>query len=97
MSEAKKRREAIEGFEKGGRIDLVEKERKELGILETYLPLQLSDEEIQKEIDGAVKAVGASSTKDVGKVMAYLGARLKGKADMGLVSKKVASKLAAGT
>lgn len=96
-SEAKKRREAIEGFEKGGRQELAEKERKELEILQGYLPEQLSREAIAKAVEEAIGSTGASGPKDVGKVMGYLSPKLKGKADMTRVSKLVADKLSGGT
>lgn len=96
-SEAKKRREAIEGFEKGGRQELAEKERKELEILQGYLPEQLSREAIAKAVEEAIGSTGASGAKDIGKVMGYLSSKLKGKADMTRVSKLVADKLNGGT
>lgn len=92
-SEAKKRREAIEGFEKGGRQELAEKERKELEILQGYLPEQLSREAIAKAVEEAIGSTGASGAKDIGNVMGYLSPKLKGKADMTRVSKLVADKL----
>ena len=88
-SEAKKRKEAILEFEKGGREDLVKKEKKEMEILEKYLPEQLSEEEIRKLIKETIKKVGAKEQKDIGKVMAELMPKLKGKADGSLVSKIV--------
>lgn len=97
MSEAKKRREAIDSFEKGGRQELAEKERKELEILQGYLPEQLSREAVAKAVEEAIGSTGASGPKDVGKVMGYLSPKLKGKADMTRVSKLVADKLSGGT
>ncbi len=100
-SEAKKRKEAILEFEKGKRQDLVEKEKKELEILEKYLPEQLSEEEIKKlarEVLAALRAslapeerdkVGATEQKDMGKVMAELMPKLKGRADGNIVGKVV--------
>jgi len=87
VSEAKKRRESIELFEKGGRKDLSEKEAKEKEILEKYLPEQLDEEEIKKIAQEAVAKVGATQIKDMGKVMAELMPKIKGKAEGGLVSK----------
>ncbi len=89
LKEAKKRKEAIYAYEKGGRNELVEKEKAELGIIEGYLPKQMSEEEIEREVSFVVKEVGAQSVKDMGKVMALLVARLKGKADGGKVSEMV--------
>ena len=88
-SEVKKRKEAILEFEKGQRQDLVEKEKKELEILEKYLPEQLSEEEIKKIAKEAIDKVEAKEAKDVGKVMAELMPKVKGKADGSLVSKIV--------
>jgi hypothetical protein len=88
-SEIKKRKEAILEFEKGKREDLVEKETKEKEILERYLPKQLSEEEIRKLAKEVVEKVGAKDIKDMGKVMAELMRKIKGKADGSLVSKIV--------
>ncbi|MEW6617493.1 MAG: GatB/YqeY domain-containing protein [Patescibacteria group bacterium] len=79
--EAKKRREAAEIFISGGRNDLAEKERKELVIVEIYLPAQASDEEIEKVVKKAIEIVNPTSQKDFGKVMAEAMKDLKGKAD----------------
>ena len=89
----KQRRESIAQFEKGGRTDLADKEKAEVRVLSAYLPAQMSDAEIQKQIDSVVSETGASSAKDMGKVMAALKARLAGKADMGKVSALVKAKL----
>jgi len=88
-SEIKKRKESILEFEKGKRQDLVEKEKKELEILEKYLPEQLSEEEIKKFAQEMIEKVGAKEMKDIGRVMAELMPKIKGKADGGLVSKIV--------
>jgi len=88
-SEIKKRKEAILEFEKGERMDLVEKEKAEIGILEKYLPEQLSEEEIKKLAKEAIEKVEAKEIKDMGKVMAELMPRVKGKAGGGIVSKIV--------
>jgi len=92
-SEAKKRRESIFEFEKGKRQDLVEKEKKELEILEKYLPEQLPEEEIRKLIKEAIEKTDAKEIKDMGKVMAELMPKIKGKADGTLVSKIVKESL----
>ena len=94
-SEAKKRKESIEGFQKGKREDLVEKEKKELEILESYLPEQLSEEEIKKLVQETVSKVGAKEMRDVGKVMQELMPKVKGRADGALVSKIVKESLEA--
>ena len=89
----KQRRESIVQFEQAARTDLADAEKFELGILSAYLPQQLSDAEIQKEISSSVAEVGASGIKDMGKVMALLKPRLVGRADMGKVSTLVKSRL----
>jgi len=87
MKYAKQRREAIEMYEKGGRQDLVEKEKAELAVVESYLPKQLSEEEIRELVKEAIEAVGASSPKDLGKVMQYVMPKVKGRAEGSLVNK----------
>ncbi len=93
-SEVKKRRESIELFGKGERMDLVEKETKEKEILEKYLPEQLSEEEIKKLVQEAIGKTGAKEMRDFGKVMAELMPQVKGKADGSLVSRIVKELLA---
>ncbi|MFH2013923.1 MAG: GatB/YqeY domain-containing protein [Patescibacteria group bacterium] len=88
-SEAKKRKDSIEQFEKGGRQDLVEKEKQELEILQKYLPEQMSEDDIKKEVELAIKESGAVNPSDTGKVMSILMPKLKGKAEGSLVSKIV--------
>lgn len=88
----KLRKESILEFEKAGRQDLVEQNKQEIEILNTYMPEQLSDEEINKAIEEAIKKVNPTSKRDMGKVIGML-ASLKGKADMSIVSKKVSEKL----
>ena len=89
----KQRRESITQFEKAARTDLVEAEKFELAVLSGYLPKQLGEAEIQKEINSVIAEVGASGVKDMGKVMAALKSRLAGKADMAKVSALVKTKL----
>jgi hypothetical protein len=88
-SEIKKRKEAILEFEKGKRLDLVKKEKKEVEILERYLPEQLSEEEIRKLVKETIEKIGAKEIKEMGKVMAELMPKLKGRAEGSLVSKIV--------
>jgi uncharacterized protein YqeY len=90
----KQRRESITQFEKASRQDLADKEKAEVDILTGYLPKQMSDAEVQKEIDSVISETGAAGAKDMGKVMAALKPRLAGKADMGKVSGLVKSRLA---
>lgn len=89
FSEAKKRKEAILEFGKGGRQDLVDKETKELEILKKYLPEQIGEEQIREEIKKAIEETGAVGPKDTGKVMAAVMPKLKGKAEGQLVNKIV--------
>ncbi len=86
---AKQRKEAIEMYEKGGRQDLVEKEKAELQIVESYLPPQMSEEEIRAVVEEAIKETEASSPKDIGKVMKAVMPKVKGRADGSLVNKIV--------
>lgn len=95
-SEAKKRKEAIIEFGKGGRQDLVDKETKELEIIKKYLPEQMSEEEIKEEVKKVIREVGAASPKDAGKVMAVIMPKLKGKVEGGVVSKIVNELLKGG-
>jgi uncharacterized protein len=92
-SEIKKRREAIELYEKGGRKELADKESKEVEILQKYLPAQLSEDEIKKLVAQAINKTGAKEMKEMGKVMGMITAQVKGKADMTLVSKIVKDSL----
>ena len=94
QTEAKKRRESIEAFEKGGRPELAEKEKEELEILKIYLPEQLSAKEIQDFVTQAIEKTGATSMQDIGKVMGVLMPQVKGKADGNLVNTIVKKQLA---
>jgi len=96
MKYAKQRKEAIEMYEKGGRQDLVEKEKAELAVVESYLPKQMSEEEIRELVKEAVEATGASSPRDIGKVMQYVMPKVKGRADGSVVNKIVREMLANG-
>lgn len=91
--EVKTRRESVEAFRGGGREDLASKEEAEIGILAGYLPQQLSDDEIRSLIDEAIAATGASSPRDLGKVMGWVSPRTRGRADGRRVSELVASRL----
>ncbi len=92
-SQIKTRLEAIEGFKKGGRDEMVKKEEAELAILKAYLPEQLSREEIVSLIEKAVTETGAAGPRDMGKVMKALINDVTGKADGKLVSELVKEKL----
>ncbi len=89
----KQRKEAITQFESGGRADLVAKEQAELHLLQTYLPAQMSDAELDALIVEAVAATGAASIKDMGKVMGIVKTKAQGRADMGVVSARIKQKL----
>ena len=84
--EAKKRKDSAGAFEKGGRAEMVEKEKEELEILSAYLPEQMSEDEIRELAEAAIKETGASDPKDMGKVMSVLSPKTKGRADGALVS-----------
>lgn len=88
-SEVKKRKDAIALYERGNRQELADKEKKEIEILQKYLPEQLSLEELRKLIEEAINKVGVKEMKDMGKVMAELNPKVKGKADGGDISKIV--------
>ncbi|TMV82599.1 GatB/YqeY domain-containing protein [Thioclava sp. BHET1] len=89
----KQRRESIRAYEEAGRVELAEKERAEVKVIEEYLPRQLSEEEITKAVDAAVEATGASSIRDMGRVMAELKARHTGQMDFGAVGPMVKDRL----
>ncbi len=83
---SKQRRESIAQFNKAGRDDLVAQEELELSIIQAYLPEPLSDSEIEELIKQAVSATGATTMKDMGKVMGYIKPKAQGRADMGKIS-----------
>ena len=89
----KQRRESIAQYEKGGRQDLADIEKFEIGVLQAYMPQALSDAEVDAEIAAAMQATGAKAMADMGKVMAVLKPRLAGKADMAKVSALIKAKL----
>ena len=91
--QAKQRRDSIDQYQKAGREDLAEKEQQELAIIETYLPKQLDDAELEQILAQIIKDVGASSPKDLGKVMGTAMKQLKGKADGKKIQEMVKSKL----
>jgi uncharacterized protein YqeY len=92
-SAAKKHRDSIEQFRKGGREDLVKQEEDELKLILEYMPEQLSVEEVGKLVEEAITEVGAEVEKDIGKVMKVLMPKVKGKADGKAVSLLVSSRL----
>ena len=91
QKEVKKRRDSVEQFEKGGRPELAEKEKKEIAILEEFLPKALSPEELEQLVKATIAEVGATSKKDMGAVIKAVQAKAAGRADgksiSGLVGK----------
>ena len=89
----KQRRDSIEAFKKANRNDLVVKEEFEVKLLQTYMPEPLSSEDVEKEIDSAIKAADANSMKDMGTVMSAVKLKVSGRANMAEVSQKIKEKL----
>ena len=89
----KTRKESILEFEKGNRQDLIEKTNDEINILNVYMPVMMSEEEISLVVMDAINEVNATSIKDMGSVMKIVSPKLKGKADMSLVSGIIKNKL----
>lgn len=88
----KQRKDSLPDYEKSGRDELILDIKKEIQILESYLPQQLTDEELKKVVTEAIRETGASSQKDMGKVMSYVMPKVKGKAD-GKRINSIASKI----
>ena len=89
----KQRQDSIQQFTQGGRLEMADKEKKELDILKSYLPAELSEQEVKRLIEEVVVAIGASGLKDMGQVMKELTVKLAGKADARLVSDLVKQRL----
>ncbi|HKF98019.1 MAG TPA: GatB/YqeY domain-containing protein [Steroidobacteraceae bacterium] len=89
----KQRRESITQFESGGRSDLAAKENAEIGVLQGYLPAQLTPAEVDALIAEAIAATGAGSVKDMGKVMGFVKPKAQGRTDMGALSARIKQKL----
>lgn len=87
--ELKQRKDSLHEFDNAGREDLVEKLRAELAVVELYMPKQLSEEEVSKIVKETISEIGANSKADMGKVMAAIMPKVKGKADGSLVNKLV--------
>lgn len=92
----KQRQESARAYEEGGRLDLAERERSEIAVIEEFLPKQLSDDEVAKAVEAAVSETGAGSIRDMGKVMGALKARYTGQMDFGAVGPMVKDRLCAG-
>ena len=90
----KERKDSISQFQAGGRADLVAKESAEITVLDAYLPARMSDAELDALIASAIASTGATSAKDMGKVMAVVKSQAQGRADMGALSARVKEKLA---
>ncbi len=93
QKEVKKRKEAAEGFRKGGREESALKEEAELKVLEGYLPAQLSNEELTNIVESSINEVGAKSISDMGRVIGLVMSKVAGKADGGTVSALVKERL----
>jgi uncharacterized protein YqeY len=89
----KQRRDSIAQFEKGGRKDLADAERFEIGVLEGYMPQAMSQDEIEAAVAAAIRQSGAKTMSDMGKVMGLLKPQLQGRADMSAVSARVKAQL----
>ncbi|MEK9887366.1 MAG: GatB/YqeY domain-containing protein [Gammaproteobacteria bacterium] len=89
----KQRKDSIDQFTQAGRDDLVSVEEAELKVINLYMPKQLSESEIESVVDQVISQTGASGMQDMGKLMGVLKGELSGKADMGIVSKIIKSKL----
>jgi len=89
----KQRQESARAYEEGGRLDLAERERAEIVVIEEFLPRQLDAAETQKAIDTAISEIGASSIRDMGKVMGVLKGRYSGQMDFGSVGPRVKDRL----
>jgi len=92
----KQRQESARAYEEGGRLDLAEREREEIKVIEEFLPRQLSDAEVEKAVREVVSETGAESIRDMGKVMAALKARYTGQMDFGKAGPQVKDQLCAG-
>jgi uncharacterized protein len=91
----KQRKDSVQQYEAAGREDLAAQERYEIGVIQAYLPAPLGDDEIHALIESAIAESGASSARDMGKVVGLLKPKLQGRADMGLVSGKIKARLGA--
>jgi uncharacterized protein YqeY len=93
QSMVKQRRESIEMYEKGGRMELAQQETEEISVIETFIPAQLSADEAASSIDEAISATGAESIKDMGKVMGYLKNKFSGRMDFGKAGAAIKNRL----
>ncbi|HET7649153.1 MAG TPA: GatB/YqeY domain-containing protein [Gammaproteobacteria bacterium] len=91
----KQRRDSVSQYQAGNRPDLAEKEQAEIELIQSYLPAQLTDAELDAMVANAIQSTGAAGIKDMGKVMGLLKPKVQGRADMGAVSARIKSKLGA--
>ncbi|EAQ26495.1 GatB/YqeY domain-containing protein [Roseovarius sp. 217] len=89
----KQRNESVRAYEEGGRLDLAERERDEIKVIEEFLPRQLTEDEVSAAIDKAISDVGASTIRDMGKIMGKLKDRHAGQMDFGAVGPQVKARL----
>ncbi|MEK7989931.1 MAG: GatB/YqeY domain-containing protein [Thiotrichaceae bacterium] len=89
----KQRRDSIEQYEKAQRQDLADQEKYEVGIIQTYLPQQLTEAELNQIIEAVITETGAASVKDLGKVMGMIKPKVQGRADMKAVSQQIKQRL----
>jgi uncharacterized protein YqeY len=89
----KQRQESARAYEEGGRLELAEKEREEIAVIEEYLPRQLSDDEVEKAIAAAIAETGAEGLRDMGRVMGVLKGKHAGQMDFGAVGPMVKARL----
>ncbi len=90
---AKQRMESVRAYEEGGRLDLAERERAEIAVIEEFLPRQLTDAEVEAAIAAAIDKTGATSIRDMGKVMGELKGRYTGQMDFGTVGPMIKTRL----
>ncbi|MFA8385889.1 MAG: GatB/YqeY domain-containing protein [Pelagibaca sp.] len=90
----KQRKDTAKTYEEAGRLDLAERELAEIGVIEEFLPRKLTDEEVERAVDAAVAEAGASSIRDMGRVMGVLKAKYTGQMDFGVVGGMVKDRLA---
>lgn len=91
----RQREESVRAYEEGGRVELADQEREEIAIIRSFLPPQMTEEEVRQAVDAVIAEVGAESLKDIGRCMAALKERYAGRMDFGLASRLVKERLAA--
>ncbi len=91
----RQREESVRAYEEGGRVELADQEREEIAIIRSFLPPQMTEEEVGEAVDAVIAEVGAESLKDIGRCMATLKERYAGRMDFALASRLVKERLAA--